>query len=623
MCGIAGLFGIEDSSKRKDSIGKITSGLSHRGPDGNGVFEIAEGALIHTRLSIIDLSANGNQPLFSEDRSITLVCNGEIYNYLEIRNELIAKGHIFSSKSDSEIIIHLYEECKGDVKYLLGRLTGMFAFALWDSNKKELTIARDRVGIKPLYYAHQSGTISFASEVKPLAISGVVTATVDYTSLYEYFLTGSIPSPNTLYNEIKCLPPGHYLTYKNGGINITEYWDIPKGLRNWKNFDEAKGEVRTLVSEIIKDHLVADVPVGTFLSAGVDSSLITAIAVEHHPGIHSFTASFPGEPEDEGIIADETAKKLKTTHHSFEIKNDFFQDFSDQFQDIDQPFAISSALSLGRISKLARQYVKVVLSGDGGDELFGGYSRYEPMAKPAFLNKIPEPLHDTFLKYASLITGRQDLKNLRNNIKITDADRFFSKVVILSPEKALSFFAEDVKPKIDQDRYLRNIRALFEKRTGEDALNRILYVDMKTTLVDEMLTKCDRMTMLNGIEGRVPFLDHRLVELAFEIPGSYKRQNNVGKIILRDLLAEKLGRDLAYRVKTGFNSPLAQWLSKDEKTRNFVKHEIQDTENLTFIDRQKMKSMAHNPAEYVASSVFAVVCLSQYVNSRADTTVDV
>jgi asparagine synthase (glutamine-hydrolysing) len=617
MCGIAGIYGSFQPADRLDAMQAMAKHLAHRGPDGTGKFEADEVALLHTRLSIIDLSENGNQPLFNEDKTLTLICNGEIYNYQQLRSDLLQRGHTFGSHSDCEVILHLYEEHKNEPKQMLNMLTGMFAFALWDANAKRLLIARDRVGIKPLYFSHSNGKLIFASEVKPIANSGLMEATEDVTSLYEYFLLGSIPGPNTLYKEIKSLEPGHYLTLDNGKLTESEYWDIPRGLRNWNSEEEALGETESLLSQVIKDHLVADVPVGTFLSAGVDSSLLTAIAASHHPGIHSFTASFPGEPEDEGAMAAATAAKLKTSHNSYELSDNFFADFSSQFRDLDQPFAISSGLSLGRISRIAQQKVKVVLSGDGGDELFGGYSRHEFPKQPGFLDYIPGPLQNVVLKAGAQLTGKKSLDTLRQNLQVSDGQKFLDRIRVTDEQTAMSFLAPHMHKEVDKNRFLNRLNRLFDKRKGEDPLNRVLYVDMKTTLVDEMLTKCDRMTMINAIEGRVPLLDHRLVELAFSMPGHYKRSNGTGKLILRRLLAKHLGNELAFRVKTGFNSPLKQWLASDEKTISFVKSEIGEATSLDFLDRNVVERYAQQPHNFASGQVFSLVCLNHFFQGES------
>jgi asparagine synthase (glutamine-hydrolysing) len=620
MCGIAGIYGALPPEKREYALNKLSSGLAHRGPDGHKHFQDGNIGLVHTRLSIIDLSERGDQPLYNEDRSLVLVCNGEIYNYRSIRNMLLEKGHVFSSDSDCEVILHLYEEYNGDLSRLLNSLTGMFAFALWDISKKELFIARDRIGIKPLYYYQSDETLIFSSEVRPIAETRLFEPDIDHTSLYEYFLLGCIPGPNTFFTQIKALEAGHFLALKDNKPTIREYWDIPHKLEKWKDPDEVSEAVHHLLIDIVKDHLIADVPVGTFLSGGVDSSLITAIAAGHHPGIHSFTASFPGEPEDEGSIAADTAKKLGTTHHAYEIKGSFFDDLPVQFRNMDQPFAISSALSLGRISGMAKQEVKVVLSGDGGDELFGGYARHVFSKHPSFLRYIPKVLHNDVLRSAAKLTGKQSLEQLRVNLKISDAQRFFDKIIVMGPGSALSFFPASIRKHIDQHRFLDRIGHFFNKANINDKLNKVLYVDMKTTLVDEMLTKCDRMTMINGIEGRVPFLDHRLVELAFSIPSAYKRTEKVGKIPLRQVLARYLGRDIAYREKSGFNAPLKQWLQKDEGTYRFALTNFKEAEKIPFLDEDKLMQSSIRSGDIGPTEVFEIVCMNTFyknITSRA------
>lgn len=611
MCGIAGIYGNVDPFLRQGALKKASHLLCHRGPDGSGVYEDDGMVLSHLRLSIIDLSEHGDQPLYNEDRSIVLICNGEIYNYKELRAELIKQGHTFSSNSDCEVILHLYEEDPGNCDAILNKLTGMFAFALWDIKKQQLFIARDRLGIKPLYYYHSAGVICFASEVAPVAAMGLAGNDIDVTSLYEYFALGSIPGPHTIYKNIKALPPGHYIKVGNGSFDIKQYWDVPLDLKKSGSEQETIEEMDTLLSGIIKDHLVADVPVGTFLSAGVDSSLITAYAAEHQSGIFSFTASFPGEPEDEGIIAAETAKRLKTTHRSYELKENFFKDFASQFQYMDQPFGISSALSLGRISKMAQKDVKVVLSGDGADELLGGYARHDPYWQPPFVQKIPSRYRKAVVGTLAKLTANDNLRQLNAVMQQSLGEKYLARVQILPKELISSLFTPATLKNIDTERYRRHLDAYFNKAAHAGHLNSLLYTDVKTTLVDEMLTKCDRMTMRNAIEGRVPFLDHRFVEFAFSLPETYKRHNGTGKLLLRKLLAQKLGDGLAYRKKTGFNAPLKQWLKNDQETINYVREQISAAEDLPFFDKKQVQLLMEDlPANTDLS--FYMVCLTSF-----------
>ena len=612
MCGIAGVFG-KFSGKFDESVSNVLlDSLKHRGPDGQRKYIDNQVALLHTRLSIIDLSESGNQPLFSSDGSIVLVCNGEIYNYKELRSELATRNHQFVSHSDCEVLIHLYLENADNPERMLQRLTGMFAFALWDKNRQRLLIGRDRLGIKPLYY-HQSGNdIAFASEVKPLVNSRLSNFSIDPTSLFEYFVVGNVPGPNTLYKEIKSLEPGHYINVTKDKTQFVKYWDISPELKSWKNQAEVNEAVEELLAKVVNDHLVADVPVGTFLSAGIDSSLVTYFATRSHPAIETFTASFPGEEEDEGEIAHQTAQKLGIRNELFELKNNFFVDINEQFKNFDQPFGNTSALSLGRISKEAQKKIKVVLSGDGADELFAGYYRHIPPPKPRFLNYIPEGLQDPILRLGALVTNKESLKKLRKNLNTSEMIKYAGKIWLNQPDYIASFLNPDILKQIDFDRFLNRMQNIYSSFPQNDAINRLLYVDIKTTLVDEMLTKCDRMTMMNSIECRVPFLDHRMVELAFSIPSSYKIQNNFGKIPLRSILESKLGHDLAYRRKTGFNSPLKKWIMEDSSSNSFAKENIGHIKHPDLFNDEKMKELKFNFTANDSSLIFSLICFNIY-----------
>lgn len=619
MCGIAGVYGCNSRQETGSFINTLTQGLKHRGPDGRGEYQGDSIALVHTRLSIIDTSEKGAQPFYNEDRSLVLICNGEIYNYKELRKELEEKGHRFSSNSDSEVIIHLYEEYRNDVAKLINRLTGMFCFAIWDTHKKKLIIARDRIGIKPMYYCYNGKVLGFASEVKPLHASGLLDFTIDYTSLYEYFLLSNIPGPNTLYNEIKCLEPGTYMTLENDKLSFCQYWDIPFMSRKYITERKAQEQFETLFSTVINDHLVADVPVGTFLSAGIDSSVITAMAVAHHPGINSFTATFPNEPVDEGELAKNTALKLKTTHFELKLENNFFDDYITQYKNLDQPFASLSALSLGRISKMASSHVKVILSGDGGDELFGGYSRHQRHQGPRFLRYIPTGFQNDFLKMAALATGKKSLEQLRKTLLIPDSSTFLDRIELEEPSVILSMFPPEIIAQIDTGRFMRRVKHLFDLREGDDRLNKTLYVDMKTTLVDEMLTKCDRMTMINGVEGRVPFLDHRMVEFAFSLPERLKRNKGIGKILLRAYVAKVLGDKLGYRHKSGFGSPFDRWLSSDKETNDFVIRNLEEAKTMGFINSGQLNKIISNIQSARPQLIFGLICLNTYYKNNAET----
>lgn len=615
MCGIAGFSKPKVNKDFSIIIENFASSLRHRGPDGFGIFENDDLALIHTRLSIIDLSENGNQPLKNEDNTLVLICNGEIYNYLEIRTDLLKKGHIFHSSSDSEVILHLYEDLGGDIKAVLNKLIGMFSFSLLDIPKQRLFIARDRIGIKPLYYHVGDDNFCFSSEVAPLAKCGLIKVSTDPTSVFEYFLLGSVPEPNSWFNEIKALPPGHFGIWENGRFVENKYWELNTTFNyDYKSVFEVSEESESLLKEVVSDHLIADVPIGTFLSAGIDSSLISYYAAKKEKGIHTFSASFPGEPEDESEIAAQTAKEIGATHETFSIDTNFFGSFDSHFGNLDQPFGISSALSLSRISSLAKSKVKVVLSGDGADELMGGYDRHVPFFNPPILQGFPLPIRSSILGLTGNILGIKSFKDASSYLQINDYIKYFDRYRINAEQKCLDLINSSLRPLVDTERYKRRIRGVWEDCSNEDLLTKMLCLDLKTTLVDEMLTKVDRMTMNQGIEARVPFLDHRFVEFSFSIPGNLKRDEKWGKLPLRFLVNKHFTKDLAYRKKTGFNSPLKNLLLKDKPTRSFYLNKVSALKNSSIIDGNKITQILQEPIENVNPSLaFGLVALESFL----------
>ncbi|MFN3998529.1 asparagine synthase (glutamine-hydrolyzing) [Algoriphagus sp.] len=615
MCGIAGFIKADGLKDYSVFIDKFASSLHHRGPDGYGVFENEDLALIHTRLSIIDLSTKGNQPLKNEDNSLVLICNGEIYNYVEIRSDLIKKGHKFHSSSDSEVILHLYEELDGDFSAVLKKLTGMFAFSLLDISRKKLFIARDRIGIKPLYYHVSDKNFLFASEVSPIATCGLISVSTDPTSIFEYFLLGSVPEPNSWFKEIKALSPGHFGIWENNLFREQNYWDIPStSTVGFNSVAEVAEASDSLLSCIVSDHLVADVPVGTFLSAGIDSSLISYYAAKENNGIHSFSAAFPGEPEDESIIASQTANSIGATHETFDINTDFFGSWSSHYGNLDQPFGVSSALSLSRISALAKSKVKVVLSGDGADELMGGYDRHVPFFNPPVLQGFPISLRSSLLKYTGSIFGIKSFKEASAYLQINDSIKYLDRYRILEEEKCLEMINPALRSLVDVNRYKKRIQGFWEECAGEDLLTKMLYLDLKTSLVDEMLAKVDRMTMNQGIEARVPFLDHRFVEFSFAIPSQFKQNEKWGKLPLRFLVEKHLNSDLAYRKKTGFNSPLKSMLCKDLPTRNLYLSKVLALKNSELLNKEKLSELLKEHSDCINPSLaFGLVALESFL----------
>lgn len=610
MCGIAGYYRKEVQHKT-DYLDTMLNGIRHRGPDGVGKFEIGQVGLLHARLSIIDVSERGSQPLYNEDKTIVLVCNGELYNYGFLRKDLEKKGHIFFSHSDSEVLVHLYEELQEDLPALLRQLHGMFAFALYDTRKKRLILARDRFGIKPLYLNKNSKGLFFASEIQ--SIADVLTTgekSVDYTSLSEYFQFLSIPEPNTIFNNVKCLPAGHYLVADENSLSVHEYYNLTA--TSWAyqgTYQDYQAELVDLMKAVVEDHLVADVPVGSFLSAGIDSTVVTHLAAASAKDrFVSVTAAFPGFGEDETSIACRTASLLGIRHVSKTMTSEFAESIEQASVFFDQPFGVSSSYSLFKISELARKEMKVVLTGDGGDEVFGGYDhKHIPFFKPRILKYVPS-VFDSSIGRALQMTKHPKLYGLGQQMRISDAERFLNRSRVLSAEAALTLLHRDKHSDIDHDRFKNQIAEHLKAAEDMSWLHRLLYADINSFLKSEMLYKCDRMTMANGIEGRVPFLDHRLVEFAFQAKPEWLRHSEAGKQPLRQFV-DKHYTGLGTRKKTGFNTPVASLLRDQRTTFDKLLNKLSQ---LQLIDGMAAKQIAGRNDRHYADLFMLTVGLNSW-----------
>jgi asparagine synthase (glutamine-hydrolysing) len=555
MCGIAGLVGFSEPGQY---TALLQEQLRHRGPDGNGSFTSNSVLLVHTRLSIIDVSEAGNQPLYNEDKSLVLVCNGEIYNFQALRKQLEAEGHQFASHSDSEVILHLYESLDGELNQLLHKLRGMFAFALYDLKRERLIIARDRFGIKPLYAFRQKNQLAFASEIKALAALPFVSKDIDATSVYEYLQYLSVPEPHTFFTQIKCVPAGGAIIADRQGVSEEQWYDSTTRLGSIPEEDgDYETALRSKLHETIGLHMVADVPVGSFLSAGIDSTLVTQEAASFTDiPFTTVSAAFPGTKEDESAEAGDSAKQLQLTHHAIDLNESLLADPGDVNQFFDQPFAVPSAYSLFHISAKARQYMKVVLTGDGGDEAFAGYDhKHIPFFKPALVKILPAFSHQ-FVSGILNLFPFQSAKDMAIALRLTDGDRFLNRTRVLSEAKAMSLIQPSMRSKVEKHRLKRLVDDVFDQTKHLHPVRQMLLADFATFLKSEMLYKVDRMTMANGIEARVPLLDHELVELAFSIPVPALRNGETGKLPLRKIVAKRLPA-IAGRKKTGFLTPFS------------------------------------------------------------------
>ena len=569
MCGIAGIVGQRGTVVEAADVQRMCHTIVHRGPDDEGVYAQGPVGLGMRRLSIIDL-AGGKQPIHNEDRTVWVVFNGEIYNFPELRCELEARGHRFYTHSDTEVIVHLYEESGADC---VKRLRGMFAIALYDTKQDVLLLARDRLGKKPLHYALYQDRLLFGSEIKTILAVHPELAEIDSEGLLQYFYFGYIPDPHTAFQRIRKLPAGHLMEFRNGEIKISQYWNLPEyGTHPAISEQECLEELERRLQEAVRIRLISDVPLGALLSGGVDSSIVVALmARESTKPVQTFSIGFREEKFNEAEYARQVAERFDTDHHELVLDPDLEDTLTYLSGMLEEPFGDSSMLPTYYVCRMARQQVTVALSGDGGDELFAGYDRYlTAMGRPKFdpLGRWLGPLYRE--RIHRLIPAGTYGKNLAWNASLNDRDRYLD---------ALSFF-----PALHRERelftqgFLQNAmnvpdplsqwQRLYDEAPAKDHLSRLLYLDTKTYLNGDILTKVDRMSMATSLEVRVPMLDHEFVEWVTSLPVEWKFRGGARKHILKKL-AERVGvpSGVVHRRKQGFQLPLVEWMRSEQKEK--------------------------------------------------------
>jgi asparagine synthase (glutamine-hydrolysing) len=564
VCGIAGLLTPPGGTPDPRHLKALADDLAHRGPDDEGIVVDGEVGLVHRRLAIVDLTPAGHQPLANEDGSVHVVYNGQLYGFESLRERLVAQGHAFRSRTDTEILVHLYEERGLD---LLEELDGMFAFALWDARRRRLLLARDRLGIKPLYYTQSGGVFAFASELGALLRLPFVPRRIDAEAIFSFLYQSSVPGAASVLEGVKKLPAAHALVIENGDIRTWSYWTPGTAPPPQLSRADLGLELDRRLAAAVRSHLVADVPVGAFLSGGLDSTAVTVHARDAWPGtLHTFSVRFRTPGFDEGPAARATAESLGCQHHELELGPECVQGVPDLLARSDEPFAVASSIALHHLAHFARQTVKVVLTGDGADEILAGYPwRHDPDSGPgarpgAVLRGLGLSLVRSWRGaragqpgfFAEMIarTGRQLSR---------PAERYADLVSAFTPEQMRHLAHPDMLTAARRA-WIRNpLLRTFEAVPAVDEVNRRLRVDLATTLVDEMLVKVDRATMAAGLEARVPFLDRSLVEWALAQPGRPQLRRGVGKQWLRDALSNRLP-GVAARPKHGFDVPLGAWL---------------------------------------------------------------
>jgi len=560
MCGIAGFLRFDGQPVDRDRLVGMAKAIAHRGPDGEGFWTDGPIGLAHRRLAIIDLSETGAQPMASADGRLHIVFNGEIYNYQSLKTELASDGRAFRSSSDTEILLHLYER---DGEKMLAKLHGMFAFAIWDAQKSRLFFARDRLGKKPFFYQQDDHRFAFASELK--ALISDERPEIDWLAVRSFLGLQYVPSPQTGFKGIFSLPAGHCGSIENGHLSVRRYDDLPREPKFAGSFEEAAKRLRILAEDAVRLRLVADVPVGAFLSGGVDSSIVAALMAKERKGFPTFTMGFPSLNNDERPEARWFAKQIGSDHHEFEARPENILDLVDVMVSLyDAPYADSSCLPTWLLARETSAHVKVVLAGDGGDELFGGYRRYRAFLKAA---KFKWALGSTIARQFISVAFKQDprflrfvrtVEGLRNSFGHGYAALFTGSYFTEADESDL------LQPDFLQSTHAAEAEEFIVKNYDEKlGLEGALAFDLSSYLVDDLNVKMDRAAMAHGLEVRVPFLDQELAKFSVQLPLSYVLTNGASKRILRTAFADVIPPEIFDRPKRGFQVPLAQWFRKE------------------------------------------------------------
>ena len=560
MCGIFGIYD-SNSSPSEELAVQVTNALQNRGPDEGGHWLKGAVGLVHARLSIIDLES-GRQPLISKNQDVVLVCNGEIYDYKKHRKHLIEKGYQFQTHSDSEVILHMYEEYGFD---LLHKVNGMFAFAIWDARKNIFFIARDRLGQKPMFYSFDSGRFAFASGVSALQNVPWISDELDYEAIHSYFEWNYLPTPKSIYKKISKLEPGHYCIFSpDKGLNQYQYWKADRRPVFQGSYVDACAELKELLGDSVRRRLVADVPVGVFLSGGVDSSIIAAKAKEYTDKVQTFSIGFEEKEYDETKFAELISTHLGTEHFTKVVDGSDFDRLNMLVDHLEEPFADSSVLPMSYLSEFTKQKVKVALSGDGADELFGGYYRYLFANYFKLFAKLPTGIRKIMSKGTAGIIGRDlpDKNRLSRLSRVVD-------VLGMNEEQAYKRIMTRF-PQMDRVKYYgESLRGIRTQETGYEWEAADLY-DLNHYLLDDILVKVDRSSMGFGLEVRSPFLDVNVIEFALSLPEKWKLSLTTRKLILRDSFKQSLPEQVFNRPKMGFGLPKGIWM------RGIWKESIED-----------------------------------------------
>jgi asparagine synthase (glutamine-hydrolysing) len=592
MCGICGIATVDPSRPIElDTLREMADAIAYRGPDDAGAYVSKRIGLAMRRLSIIDLE-RGRQPIHNERRTVHLVFNGELYNYRDLRSQLKSQGHEFRTESDTEVVVHAYEEWG---TACLSRFRGMFGFALWDEPCEKLLLAVDRFGIKPLYYGEFAGDLVFGSELACLLTSGRLVKEMDDAAVAEYFTLGYVPPPATIFRGARKLEPGTFLEWTPlRGVSITRYWDIPKvGSGEVGDRAPVRRRLRELLRDSVQAHLVSDVPIGAFLSGGIDSSTVVALMSEVSDApVQTFSVGFDSPEHDERRLARLVAKHFKTDHHELVVEPESVDVLPKLVSHFQEPFADSSALPTYYMSKLARSSVKVALSGDGGDELFVGYTTFRGVELARYAQSLPAPARRLLISLPGRLprtagplwndrVGRW--QKWAADTALPPEAAYRSKITMTGLPVVWPLLTPEFRRRLDGQNPFRAVDRSFAANGAGPPLERVLYAGLKVSLPGDMLVKVDRMSMANSLEVRVPLLDHVLAEFVAQIPVATRFPRWRLKALLKETMADSLPREVLRQRKHGFTVPLAAWfrgdltqfatevlLSKEARDRGFL-----------------------------------------------------
>jgi asparagine synthase (glutamine-hydrolysing) len=620
MCGINGVFHYGGGAADAALLERQALAQRHRGPDDADLWVEGPAGLAHRRLSIIDLSPAGRQPMPNEDGSLRVIYNGELYGWPALREKLAARGHRFIGHSDTEALLHLYEERGED---LFPDLRGMFAFALYDRARRRLLLGRDRLGIKPLYWHDDGKRIAFASELKALLLDPAVPRELDEESLASYLTFQYVPGPRTIWRGVKKLPPGHRLVCDAGGVRVEPYWTLPVAApRPWSE-EEARATLREQLAEAVRLRMVADVPLGAFLSGGIDSSAVVALMCAAASGpVKTFSIGFEDEAASELAHARRVAEHLGTDHHEFVVRPDAMADLPRLVWQMDEPFADASMLPTWHVSRIAREHVTVALSGDGGDELYAGYTTYEWALQYAAADRLPGALRRVAALPAGMLHGDDPLGRKLHRLGQSVVDRHLDVMAFFPPRELNALLAPPLRARLsgfDVRAAARARHVAMARELGE--VPALLPLDATTYMVDDVLTKVDRTSMLCSLEVRVPLLDHLVIETVASMPFDFKLRGGVTKWILKEAVKDLLPAETMARGKQGFGVPLERWFGRGFE--RLARETLLDPRALArgwFEPRAVERLLADRTtrAERLTRRLWALVCLELWAQCYLD-----